>query len=87
MIAWCVSLWSTMADTDLLISWSLYPNLHQSNANKQAKAQRDTGQTVEGGQTDTEGSSQDEAWYPREKVNYAKRKLEGANPCDITEWV
>ena len=56
----------------------------QSNANKQAKTQRDAGQITEG-QTEVDGSSQDEAWYPKEKVNYAKKKLQGANSSDITK--
>ncbi|XP_071796803.1 DNA-dependent protein kinase catalytic subunit-like [Asterias amurensis] len=56
----------------------------KSNANKQAKTQRDAGQITEG-QTEVDGSSQDEAWYPKEKVNYAKRKLQGANSSDITK--
>ncbi len=56
----------------------------KSNANKQAKMQRDAGQVVEG-QTEVDGGGQDEAWYPKEKINYAKRKLQGANSSDITK--
>ncbi|XP_022110994.1 DNA-dependent protein kinase catalytic subunit-like [Acanthaster planci] len=56
----------------------------KTNASKQAKAQKDAGRVLEG-QSDPDGNSLDESWYPREKVNFAQKKLEGANPSDITQ--
>lgn len=30
--------------------------------------------------------SEDFSWYPREKINFAKRKLKGANPAYVTRF-
>ena len=35
----------------------------------------------------SDAAADDLTWYPKQKVQIARRKLQGANPCHITKYV